>query len=122
MDISNKLTMSRKTADIALISFQKLDSGWNQPKITAYGRFAPKKKEKEKKQSFQRLAQLSCIAASCFFSFHVRYRKQSEICLFSRSIIVEILSSRAAAGFGESSSKFSGKKRALAQGNRPAKF
>ena len=110
LDTSNKLTMSRKTADIALITLLKLDSGCIQPKITAYGRFAPKKKEKEKKQSFQRLAQLSCVADSCFFSIHVRYRDQSELCLFSRSIIVEILSSRPAAGFGESSSKFPGKK------------
>ena len=102
--------MSRKTADIALISFQKLDSGWIQPKITAYGRFASKKKEKEKKQYLQRLAQLSCIADSCFYSIHVQYRDQPEVRLFSRPIIVEVLSSRQAAGFGESSGKFPGKK------------
>ena len=109
-DTPNKLTASRKTADIALISFQKLDSGHIEPKITAYGRFAPKKEEEEKKQSYQRLAQLSCISCSCLVSIYVRYPDQSELCMFFGSVIMETLSSRPASGIGESSSKFPGKK------------
>jgi hypothetical protein len=77
-DASNKLTASRKTAKVPFVGILKLDRGYFESKITAYGRFAlAREEEKEKKQSFHRLAPLSCIAGSCGFSLPVRCRDQS---------------------------------------------